>query len=49
MLDDFEVPDYLERDHRDIIREEEKQYAALKNVLIEMETGAINGIRLLRQ
>ena len=48
MLDDFEVPDYLEQDHRDITKEEDRQYQALRNILIEIETTALKGIKLIR-
>lgn len=49
MLNDFDVPDYLERDHRDIIKEEEREYDALQNKLIELEFGAFDGIKLLKR
>jgi hypothetical protein len=49
-VNDFEVPDFLSTcDFRAITREEQREYDALKNELIEIEIGAEQSLGLLRQ
>ena len=43
------LSNYLDDDLRQIIFEEEKQYAALKNQLIEIQLGAKEALPLLLQ
>ena len=45
---EFEVPDFLIKDMRSITKEEDKQYAALKNQLIEVQAGAKEALRLIK-
>lgn len=45
---DFEVPDFTIKDMRAITKEEDKQLEALKNQLIEIQTGAKDALRLIR-
>ena len=45
---DFKVVDKLAEDNRHLVIDEERQYARLKNQLIEIQLGAEEGLRLLR-
>jgi hypothetical protein len=45
---DFEVPDFVVKDTRAITKEEDKQLAALKNQLIEIQLGAKEALRLIK-
>ena len=44
----FEVPDFVVKDTRAITKEEDKQLAALKNQLIEIQLGAKEALRLIK-
>ena len=45
---EFDVPDFTIKDMRSITKEEDKQYAALKNQLIEVQAGAKDALRLIK-
>ena len=43
------LPDYLRMDNSEIVREEEKEYKALKNDLIEIQMGAKDALKMLKK
>jgi hypothetical protein len=45
---DFDVPDFAVKDTRAITKEEDKQLAALKNQLIEIQLGGKEALRLIK-
>lgn len=47
---EFEVPEFVVgKDVRSIVKEEEAQYNALKNQLIEVQLGAKEALRLIKK
>ena len=47
--EDIKVPDFVGMDHSHVTAEEDKQYRALQNQLIEIEMGAKDALRMLKE
>ena len=45
----IEIPNFVSMDHKHIVKEEENQYNALKNQLIEIEMGAKEALALIKR
>ncbi len=46
---DFEVRNKLKDDNRQVVLEEERKYAMLKNELIEIQLNAVEGLTMLHE
>jgi hypothetical protein len=46
--EDTKIPNFLKEDHAHIVAEENKQYGALKNELIEIQMGAKEALSLIK-